>query len=136
MQSDSLHLGLRGSLRVTLSLTTQRIGCLEHAMCRLQQAPWIPMPPLRFTRRAICRLPDRRSRKRFASWTCLKVGLETKPDEPALVSAKARWTWRELDQASDRLAKHLLGAGPQAGRSRGVADAQSRGAGGALPGLH
>jgi len=45
----------------------------------------------------------------------LKVGLATKPEEPALVSAKARWTWRELDQASDRLAKHLLGLGLKPG---------------------
>ena len=45
----------------------------------------------------------------------LKVGLEIKPDEPALVSAKLRWTWRELDQASDRLAKHLLGLGLKPG---------------------
>jgi acyl-coenzyme A synthetase/AMP-(fatty) acid ligase len=45
----------------------------------------------------------------------LKVGLETKPDEPALVSAQARWTWRELDRASDRLAKHLLALGLKPG---------------------
>lgn len=45
----------------------------------------------------------------------LKVGLQTKPDEPALVSAKARWTWCELDRAGDRLARHLLALGLKPG---------------------
>ena len=34
----------------------------------------------------------------------LERGLGTKPDEPALVSAKTRMTWRELDEAAARLA--------------------------------
>jgi acyl-CoA synthetase (AMP-forming)/AMP-acid ligase II len=45
----------------------------------------------------------------------LQRGLGAKPDDPALVSAEARWTWRELDQASDRLAANLLGLGLRAG---------------------
>jgi long-chain acyl-CoA synthetase len=34
----------------------------------------------------------------------LRVGLETKPDEPAIVSAERSLGWRELEEASDRLA--------------------------------
>jgi len=45
----------------------------------------------------------------------LKVRLETKPDGPALVSAKARWTWRELEQAGDHVARHLLALGLEPG---------------------
>lgn len=45
----------------------------------------------------------------------LKVGLATKPHEPALVSAKTRWTWHELEAASDRLARHLIGIGLKPG---------------------
>ena len=45
----------------------------------------------------------------------LKVGLETKPDELALVSAETRWTWRELEDSSTRLARHLLGLGLKPG---------------------
>jgi acyl-CoA synthetase (AMP-forming)/AMP-acid ligase II len=45
----------------------------------------------------------------------LGPGLEARPDEPALVSAETRWTWRELDQASSRLAGHLLGFGLRTG---------------------
>ena len=41
----------------------------------------------------------------------LRVGLETKPDDLALVSAETRWSWRELEETSDRLARHLLGLG-------------------------
>lgn len=45
----------------------------------------------------------------------LRSGLESKPDTPALVSHATRWTWRELDEASDRLARNLLGLGLQPG---------------------
>ena len=45
----------------------------------------------------------------------LRRGLETKPDEPALISADARLSWRELDQASDNLAANLLSLGLRAG---------------------
>lgn len=45
----------------------------------------------------------------------LKVGLETKPDELALVSAETRWTWRELEDSSQRLARQLLGLGLKPG---------------------
>jgi long-chain acyl-CoA synthetase len=41
----------------------------------------------------------------------LQRGLETKADELALISAETRWTWRELDRASDRYAAGLLGLG-------------------------
>jgi long-chain acyl-CoA synthetase len=42
-------------------------------------------------------------------------GLESKPDEVALVSAEGGCTWRELDGASDRYAAHLLAMGVQKG---------------------
>ncbi len=45
----------------------------------------------------------------------LDVGLETKPDELALVSAETRWTWRELEQTSQRLARNLLDLGLEPG---------------------
>jgi long-chain acyl-CoA synthetase len=45
----------------------------------------------------------------------LHRGLEAKPDDPALVSAEARRSWRELDQASERLAANLLSLGLRAG---------------------
>ncbi|MGH6902749.1 MAG: AMP-binding protein, partial [Geminicoccaceae bacterium] len=45
----------------------------------------------------------------------LQRGLVARPDDPALVSAEARWSWRELDQASDRLAANLLGLGLRPG---------------------
>ena len=41
----------------------------------------------------------------------LARGLALKPDEPALVSTAVRWTWRELDEASRRLAGNLLALG-------------------------
>jgi len=41
----------------------------------------------------------------------LEIGLATKPDQPALVSLERKWTWRELDQASRRLAAHYLAMG-------------------------
>ena len=45
----------------------------------------------------------------------LRRGLESKPDEVALVSAEGQWTWRELDQASDRVAANLLSLGLRQG---------------------
>ena len=45
----------------------------------------------------------------------LSSGLETAPDAEALVSADERWSWRELEQASERLAANLLGIGLHAG---------------------
>src|SRR5690349_15546782 len=45
----------------------------------------------------------------------LRRGRESSPDETALVSAGSRWTWRALDEASDRLAANLLGLGLRAG---------------------
>ena len=41
----------------------------------------------------------------------LKRGLEAGADTVALVSAETRWTWRELEEISDRLARNLLGLG-------------------------
>lgn len=45
----------------------------------------------------------------------LEVGLETKPDALALVSAETRWTWRELEKTSEQLARNLLGLGLERG---------------------
>ncbi len=45
----------------------------------------------------------------------LTAGLEANPDSPALVSADTVWTWRELDQGSDRLATNLLALGLRPG---------------------
>ena len=45
----------------------------------------------------------------------LAAGLAAKPDELALVSNESRWTWRELDVASSRLAAHYLSLGLQPG---------------------
>jgi long-chain acyl-CoA synthetase len=45
----------------------------------------------------------------------LRPALETKPDELALVSVDTRWSWREIDRYSNRLAGHLLGLGLQPG---------------------
>jgi acyl-coenzyme A synthetase/AMP-(fatty) acid ligase len=45
----------------------------------------------------------------------LAAGLAAKPDELALVSNESRWTWRELDVASSRLAAHYLNFGLQPG---------------------
>ena len=65
----------------------------------------------------------------------LEVGLKSKPNEAALVSLERTWSWRELDQASTRLAEQYLALGLAAGRSRGLAAAQPRGAAGSLSGL-
>ncbi len=45
----------------------------------------------------------------------LGIGLRTKPDELALVSAKTRMSWRELDEISGRLARQYLALGLQPG---------------------
>ena len=45
----------------------------------------------------------------------LETGLRIKPHEPALVSLKSQWTWRELDQALRRLAAHYLRLGLKPG---------------------
>jgi acyl-coenzyme A synthetase/AMP-(fatty) acid ligase len=41
----------------------------------------------------------------------LRAGLGASPDGLALISADKRWTWRTLDDLSDRLAASLLGMG-------------------------
>jgi acyl-CoA synthetase (AMP-forming)/AMP-acid ligase II len=41
----------------------------------------------------------------------LRAGLDVNPDGLALISADTRWTWRTLDDLSDRLAAGLLGLG-------------------------
>jgi len=41
----------------------------------------------------------------------LRGGLDANPDGLALISADTRWTWRTLDELSDRLAASLLGLG-------------------------
>jgi acyl-coenzyme A synthetase/AMP-(fatty) acid ligase len=41
----------------------------------------------------------------------LEVGLNSKPDMPALVSLERIWTWRQFDEASTRLARHYLALG-------------------------
>jgi acyl-coenzyme A synthetase/AMP-(fatty) acid ligase len=53
--------------------------------------------------------------KPFHLGQILKRGLEAKPQELALVSALTRWTWKELDQASDQLAVNLLRLGLKVG---------------------
>ncbi|MFZ4682518.1 MAG: class I adenylate-forming enzyme family protein [Terrimicrobiaceae bacterium] len=45
----------------------------------------------------------------------LRHGLATDPDARALVSANVRWSWRELDERSNRLAAGLLGLGLEPG---------------------
>jgi long-chain acyl-CoA synthetase len=41
----------------------------------------------------------------------LRRGLESRPDTLAVVSAETRWTWREVDRASERYAAGLLSLG-------------------------
>src|SRR6476620_11616960 len=41
----------------------------------------------------------------------LAIGLATKPDEPALISLERKWTWRELNETSNRLAHQYLALG-------------------------
>jgi acyl-CoA synthetase (AMP-forming)/AMP-acid ligase II len=45
----------------------------------------------------------------------LQPGLETRPDETALVSSANRWTWRELARATNHLAANLLALGLRPG---------------------
>ena len=45
----------------------------------------------------------------------LAFGLATKPDELALASNESRWTWRELEAASSRLAAQYLELGLKPG---------------------
>jgi long-chain acyl-CoA synthetase len=45
----------------------------------------------------------------------LHRGLEANPDGAAVVSADTHWTWRELDDRTDRVAAGLLGLGLQPG---------------------
>jgi len=45
----------------------------------------------------------------------LRAGLDAHPDGFALISADKRWTWRALDDLSDRLAVGLLGLGLKRG---------------------
>jgi len=45
----------------------------------------------------------------------LKVGLKSRPNDPAVSSMEALLTWADLDQASDRLAANYLGLGLKPG---------------------
>ena len=45
----------------------------------------------------------------------LKFGLENKPDEDAIISLEGNLTWRELDEASTRLAQNYLALGLKPG---------------------
>src|SRR4051812_47282318 len=45
----------------------------------------------------------------------LERGLRSKPDEPAVMSVDTRWTWRELDTVSRRLAASLIELGLASG---------------------
>src|SRR5215471_18706502 len=45
----------------------------------------------------------------------LEIGLRARPDDLALVSFESKWSWRELDQASLRLAAHYLELGLKPG---------------------
>src|SRR5438132_13242478 len=44
-------------------------------------------------------------------WSRLRAGLDGDPEGLALICADTRWTWRTLDDLSDRLAVGLLGLG-------------------------
>jgi len=44
-------------------------------------------------------------------WSLLRAGLDGDPEGLALICADTRWTWRTLDDLSDRLAVGLLGLG-------------------------
>jgi long-chain acyl-CoA synthetase len=45
----------------------------------------------------------------------LERGLRSKPDEQAVISVDTRWTWRELDTVSSRLAASLIELGLASG---------------------
>ena len=63
----------------------------------------------------------------------LRVGLDTEPDAVAMSSATDRITWRELELATDRLARNYVALGLDGGRPRRVADAEPHPARRALP---
>jgi long-chain acyl-CoA synthetase len=42
-------------------------------------------------------------------------GLDSKPDDTGLCSLRARWTWRQLNDTCERLARNLLGLGLKPG---------------------
>jgi len=54
-------------------------------------------------------------RQPFVLTEILSKGLATKPDELALVTNESRWTWRELEAASTRLAANYLALGLKLG---------------------
>ncbi len=45
----------------------------------------------------------------------IRPGVDANPDRPALISVDTRWTWRDIEGMSDRLAQGLLGLGLEAG---------------------
>lgn len=45
----------------------------------------------------------------------LSIGLQKRPDDIALISRRAKWTWRELEDMSSRLAKSYLAFGLKPG---------------------
>jgi long-chain acyl-CoA synthetase len=51
----------------------------------------------------------------FVLTDILAAGLASKPDELALVTNESRWTWRELDAAATRLARHYVTLGLKPG---------------------
>jgi acyl-coenzyme A synthetase/AMP-(fatty) acid ligase len=51
----------------------------------------------------------------FALADLLANGLARQPDEPALITNGGHWTWRELEAASSRLARHYLALGLRPG---------------------
>jgi len=60
-------------------------------------------------------LPGRKRDEPICVARLLARGLEIKPDDLALVSAEGRWSWRELEHASDRYAAGLLALGLKPG---------------------
>ena len=48
-------------------------------------------------------------------FTILGAGLAAKPDALALASGQTSWTWRQLEETCDRLARNLLGLGLEPG---------------------
>ncbi len=45
----------------------------------------------------------------------LEAGLRARPDDAALILLDRTWTWRELETASTRLARHYVAMGLAAG---------------------
>ena len=60
-------------------------------------------------------MSEGRWRGRSALCGLVRAGLDADPDGLALISADTRWTWRTLDDLSDRLAVGLLGLGLKPG---------------------